>query len=135
MERPKRSQKEPERIEAVLRKLSATDRQVVREPKAGAVRVDPRRLNTTGEAERSSDRGSLVSYFRDIADIPTLAKEQEVLLAKEIEAATRDFRDGLVQIPWTAAEAVRIWEDSLVLGRSGAGVGSGQDAVQPPEQL
>ncbi len=87
-----------------------TDRQVVRQTKATTVRVDPRRLNTTGEAERSSDRGSLVSYFRDIADIPTLAKEQEVLLAKEIEAATRDFRDGLVQIPWTATEAVRIWE-------------------------
>ena len=87
-----------------------TDREAVRTPKASAVRVDPRRLNTTGEPERSSDRGSLVSYFRDIADIPTLAKEQEVLLAKEIEAATHEFRDGLVQIPWTAAEAVRIWE-------------------------
>jgi RNA polymerase primary sigma factor len=111
-----RQASQPERKSLVERPKSTaelgadTDRQVVREPKAGAVRVDPRRLNTTGEAERSSDRGSLVSYFRDIADIPTLAKEQEVLLAKEIEAATRDFRDGLVQIPWTAAEAVRIWE-------------------------
>ena len=54
--------------------------------------VDPKRLNTTGEAERSSDRGSLVSYFRDIAEIPTLTKEEEVLLAKEIEAATLEFR-------------------------------------------
>ncbi len=93
------------------RELGAeTDREAVRRPKETAVRVDPRRLNTTGEPERSSDRGSLVSYFRDIADIPTLAKEQEVLLAKEIEAATRDLREGLVHIPWTAAEAVRIWE-------------------------
>ena len=74
------------------------------------MRVDPRRLNTTGEAERSSDRGSLVSYFRDIAEIPTLLKEQEVLLAKEIEAATHELREGLVTVPWTACEAVRIWE-------------------------
>ena len=71
--------------------------------------VDPKRLNTTGEAERSSDRGSLVSYFRDIAEIPTLTKEEEVMLAKEIESATLDFREGMINIPWTAKEAVRIW--------------------------
>lgn len=71
--------------------------------------VDPKRLNTTGEASRSSDRGSLVSYFRDIAEIPTLTKEEEVLLAKEIEAATLEFREGMISIPWTATETVRIW--------------------------
>ena len=71
--------------------------------------VDPKRLNTAGEAERSSDRGSLVSYFRDIAEIPTLTKEEEVLLAKEIEAATLEFREGMISIPWTALETIRIW--------------------------
>jgi RNA polymerase primary sigma factor len=73
------------------------------------VRVDPRRLNTSGESTRSSERGALVSYFRDIAEIPTLGKEEEVLLAKEIEAATLAFREGMIRIPWTAVEAVRIW--------------------------
>lgn len=73
------------------------------------VRVRRERLNTEGESERSGERGSLVSYFRDIADIPTLAKEQEVLLAKEIEAATLEFREGIMRLPWAAAEAVRIW--------------------------
>jgi RNA polymerase primary sigma factor len=74
------------------------------------VRVRRERLNTEGESERSGERGSLVSYFRDIANIPTLAKEQEVLLAKEIEAATLEFRDGIMRLPWAAAEAVRIWQ-------------------------
>jgi RNA polymerase primary sigma factor len=75
----------------------------------GGVRVDPKRLNTSSESTRSSERGALVSYFRDIAEIPTLGKEEEVLLAKEIEAATLAFREGMVRIPWTAVEAVRIW--------------------------
>src|SRR5690554_1465427 len=35
---------------------------------------------------RDRERSALVSYFRDIASIPTLTKEHEVLLAKEIEA-------------------------------------------------
>ena len=106
-----RKSEAPARPAAKTRELgSETDREVVRRPKERAVRVDPRRLNTTGEAERSSDRGSLVSYFRDIAEIPTLLKEQEVLLAKEIEAATHELREGLVTVPWTACEAVRIWE-------------------------
>jgi len=74
------------------------------------VRVRRERLNTEGESERSGERGSLVSYFRDIAEIPTLAKEQEVLLAKEIEAATLEFREGILRLPWAAAEAVRIWQ-------------------------
>jgi RNA polymerase primary sigma factor len=75
----------------------------------GGVRVDPKRLNTSSESTRSSERGALVSYFRDIAEIPTLGKEEEVLLAKEIEAATLSFREGMVRIPWTSLEAVRIW--------------------------
>ena len=62
----------------------------------GGVPVDPKRLNTTTESQRSSERGALVSYFRDIAEIPTLKKEEEVLLAKEIEAATLAFREGMV---------------------------------------
>jgi RNA polymerase primary sigma factor len=89
-----------------------TDVQALREPRElDAGRVDPRRLNTARESERSSERGSLVSYFRDIAAIPTLAKEQEVLLAKEIEAATLEFREGMIRVPWTAQEAVRVWQE------------------------
>ena len=94
------------------RELGAgTDQRAVANPHGIAkLKIDPRRLNTTGESQRSSDRGALVSYFRDIAEIPTLTKEDEVLLAKEIEAATLAFREGMVHVPWTAKEAVRIWQ-------------------------
>jgi len=87
-----------------------TDAQTVKSARSiGGVPVDPRRLNSSAESQRSSERGALVSYFRDIAEIPTLRKEEEVLLAKEIEAATLGFRAGMVNVPWTAMEAVRIW--------------------------
>jgi hypothetical protein len=92
---------------------AGTDQQAVSNPRGiNGATVDPRRLNTTGESQRSSERGALVSYFRDIADIPTLAKEEEVLLAKEIEVATLAFRDGMMKVSWTAREAVRIWRSS-----------------------
>ncbi len=88
-----------------------TDAQAVRNARGmGGSRVDLRRLNTQRDSQRSTERGALVSYFRDIAEIATLTKEQEVLLAKEIEAATLGFREGMVQVPWTAKEAVRIWQ-------------------------
>ena len=90
---------------------AGTDKQAAANARRiGGVKVDPRRLNTAGESQRSSERGALVSYFRDIADIPTLGKEDEVLLAKEIEAATLAFRDGMMRVPWTAKEAVYIWQ-------------------------
>jgi RNA polymerase primary sigma factor len=93
------------------------------------VRVRRERLNTEGESERSGERGSLVSYFRDIAEIPTLAKEQEVLLAKEIEAATLEFREGVMRVPWSTMEAVRIWQglrsESRATGKMCESFGSG----------
>jgi len=88
-----------------------TDAQAVKGARAiGGVRVDPKRLNTEKESQRSSERGALVSYFKDIAQIATLKKEEEVILAKEIEAATLAFREGMVNTPWTGKEAVRIWQ-------------------------
>jgi RNA polymerase primary sigma factor len=87
-----------------------TDAATVKNARAiGGVKVDPRRLNTSGESTRSSERGALVSYFRDIAEIPTLGKEEEVLLAKEIEASTLAFREGMIAVPWTSEETVRTW--------------------------
>ena len=96
-----------------------TDAQAVRRPSGiESSKVRPERLNTQNESERSSERGTLVSYFRDIAEIPTLVKEQEVILAKEIEAATLEFRDAMISVPWTAMEAVRIWTKLQSEGRA-----------------
>ena len=87
-----------------------TDAVALKNPRSiGGVPVDPKRLNTTTESQRSGERGALVSYFRDIAEITTLKKEEEVLLAKEIEAATLAFREGMEALVWTSLEAVRIW--------------------------
>jgi len=86
----------------------------------GAGRTDP---------DRPRDRNALVAYFADIGQIPTLTKEQEVMLAKGIEAATADVKRGLLAIPYTAAESVRIWlqlqADHRVTGKMSESFGSG----------
>ncbi len=112
-----------------------TDAATLKNPRSiGGVRVDPKRLNTTTESQRSSERGALVSYFRDIAEIPTLKKEEEVLLAKEIEAAVLAFREGMVAVPWTSMEAVRIWRglksENRATGKMCESFGSGSPEGQ-----
>jgi len=96
-----------------------TDAQAVKQVRSvGGVPVNPARSNTTSESQRSGERGALVSYFKDIAEIKTLGKEEEVLLAKEIEASVLGFREGMLSIPWTALEAVRIWRTLKSEGRA-----------------
>lgn len=83
----------------------------------------------TAEDSRDRERSALVSYFRDIAAIPTLTKEHEVLLAKEIEASTRAFREGMRSIPLTAREVIAIWRElkaeERVTGKMSESFGSG----------
>jgi RNA polymerase primary sigma factor len=85
-------------------------------------------LRTSDDA-RDRERSALVSYFRDIAAIPTLTKEHEVLLAKEIEASTRAFREGMRSIPLTAREVIAIWRElkseERVTGKMSESFGSG----------
>ena len=96
-----------------------TDAQAVKQVRSvGGVPVNPSRSNTTSESQRSGERGALVSYFKDIAEIKTLGKEEEVLLAKEIESSVLGFREGMLSIPWTALEAVRIWRTLKAEGRA-----------------
>jgi RNA polymerase primary sigma factor len=82
-----------------------------------------------GEDVRDRERSALVSYFRDIAAIPTLTKEHEVLLAKEIEASTRSFREGMRSIPMVASEVIEIWRElkaeERVTGKMSESFGSG----------
>jgi RNA polymerase primary sigma factor len=51
----------------------------------------------------------LVAYFADIAHIPTLSREEQMLAAKELEEATRIFQQALYQIPWVGEEVVARW--------------------------
>lgn len=83
----------------------------------------------TADDSRDRERSALVSYFRDIAAIPTLTKEHEVLLAKEIEASTSAFREGMRSIPLTAREVIAIWRElkaeERVTGKMSESFGSG----------
>jgi len=82
-----------------------------------------------GDDVRDRERSALVSYFRDIASIPTLTKEHEVLLAKEIEASTLAFREGMRSIPMVADEVIAIWRElkaeERVTGKMSESFGSG----------
>jgi len=79
--------------------------------------------------ERTRDRSSLVSYFNDIGTIPTLTKEMEVVLAKEIEAATLDLKAGILSIPYTAKTTLETWHnlraENRVTGKMSESFGSG----------
>ncbi len=94
---------------------------------ANAARLQNARM--AEEALRDRERSALVSYFRDIAAIPTLTKEHEVLLAKEIEASTLAFREGMRSIPFVACQVLQIWRDlkseDRVTGKMSESFGSG----------
>ncbi len=91
--------------------------------------IDESRLNTSKEETRSRDRSALGSYFDDIASIPTLTKDQEVMLAKEIEASTFEFKMGVLAVPYTAKEVLSIWHglraENRVTGKMSESFGSG----------
>jgi RNA polymerase primary sigma factor len=82
-----------------------------------------------GDDVRDRERSALVSYFRDIAAIPTLTKDHEVLLASIPLASTRAFREGMRSIPLTAREVVGIWRElkveERVTGKMSESFGSG----------
>lgn len=87
---------------------------------AGAPRVEP-----------------LARYFGDIAHIPTLSREEQLLLAKEIEAATHAWRDALFACPWTGRELVRLWQRRRTRGRATGRLaeGFGSGTPEAAEQL
>jgi RNA polymerase primary sigma factor len=58
----------------------------------------------------------LVAYFADIAHIPTLSREEQMLAAKELEEATRLFQVALYAIPWVGREVVARWKRRRTAG-------------------
>jgi RNA polymerase primary sigma factor len=72
-------------------------------------------------ASRLQERQALESYLSDIGRTPTLRREDEVVLARDMEQALTEFRGCLFAVPWTASEVVRIWRqrqtDGHVTGR------------------
>jgi RNA polymerase primary sigma factor len=96
----------------VAQKYDEKNRELGVETDAGTVkalrRLGPQTSRASGDFH---PREPLVAYFGDIAEIPTLQREEEILLAKEIEAATAEFKRAAYAVPWTATEVVRMWHD------------------------
>ena len=96
--------------------------------------------NVDPDEEVARNRNTLLSYFNDIASIPTLTKEEEVMLAKEMEAATFEMRGGILAVPFTWREAVQIWRglqaENRVTAKMSEAYGSGTpDGEERGERL
>jgi RNA polymerase primary sigma factor len=66
------------------------------------------------------ERRPLESYFQEIGGTRTLRREEEVYLAKELEAATAALRDALYHIPCSARHVVTRWDSLRALSHTGA---------------
>jgi RNA polymerase primary sigma factor len=102
--------------------------------------IDPEHSNVDPDEEVARNRNTLLSYFNDIASIPTLTKEQEVMLAKEMESATLEMRGGILAVPFTWREAVDIWRglqtENRVTAKMSEAYGSGTpDGEERGERL
>jgi RNA polymerase primary sigma factor len=92
-----------------------------------ATREEPRRRASGGQAalpaeefEVARERRPLESYFQEIGGTRTLKREEEVQLAKELEAATAALRGALYGIPLCARHVVTRWDALRALSHTGA---------------
>ncbi len=81
----------------------------------GAARAVP-----AEDLDPGRERRPLESYFQEIGGTRTLRREEEVLLAKELEAATAELRSSLYAVPCTARMVVQRWDDLRALSHTGA---------------
>ena len=72
------------------------------------------------ELDPGRERRPLESYFQEIGGTRTLRREEEVILAKELESATADLRDALYQVPCCARHVVERWDALRALSHTGA---------------
>ena len=72
------------------------------------------------ELDPGRERRPLESYFQEIGGTRTLKREEEVLLAKDLEAATAELRTALYLIPSSATHVVARWDALRALSHTGA---------------
>jgi RNA polymerase primary sigma factor len=72
------------------------------------------------EHAASRERRPLESYFQEIGGTRTLKREEEVVLAKELESATASLRVSLYSIPASARYVVDRWDGLRALSHTGA---------------
>jgi len=72
------------------------------------------------ELDPGRERRPLESYFQEIGGTRTLKREEEVVLAKELESATADLRAALYAVPSCAQHVVGRWDALRALSHTGA---------------
>jgi len=72
------------------------------------------------ELDAARERRPLESYFQEIGGTRTLKREEEVVLAKDLEAATARLRVALYAIPASARHVVQRWDALRALSHTGA---------------
>ncbi len=72
------------------------------------------------ELDPGRERRPLESYFQEIGGTRTLRREEEVILAKDLEAATAQLRAALYAIPASARLIVARWDALRALSHTGA---------------
>jgi len=78
------------------------------------------RAVSADELDPGRERRPLESYFQEIGGTRTLRREEEVILAKELESATAELRDALYAIPCSARHVVARWDALRSLSHTGA---------------
>jgi len=73
-----------------------------------------------GDIDAAKERRPLESYFQEIGGTRTLKREEEVVLAKDLEAATVRLREALYAVPCSARHVVARWDGLRALSHTGA---------------
>jgi RNA polymerase sigma factor (sigma-70 family) len=102
--------------------VKVDDKQQTTAAAVGAARATTgaARAVVADELDPGRERRPLESYFQEIGGTRTLRREEEVILAKELEAATAELRDALYQIPCSARHVVERWDALRALSHTGA---------------
>jgi RNA polymerase primary sigma factor len=100
-------------------RVDAETRQIEKQKEKVAKRQEARRDATQSRMERADDPVRM--YLREMGRVPLLTKDQEVAIAKRIEAAENDLTELLLGTPYTLKEigmlAARILAGRLSFGQ------------------
>ena len=113
----------PEEIDELLTLLGKEHIEIVDKPSSPS---SPSRLEDREEKEQREEEAAEMAeigqlddpvkmYLRQMGQIPLLTREQELALAKKIEAAELAYRDAVLRLPITRREILRL-TDILIEG-------------------
>jgi len=107
----------PEEIDELLTLLGKENIEIVNKPSSTSSAQAEERDEAEEEGPELKQLDDPVKmYLRQMGQIPLLTREQELALAKKIEAAEWAFRDLVLQLPFVRRELLRLL-DELIEGR------------------